>query len=238
VTTANGGVTEICKQNDLGFRILVWGCEIEGLPTPSKSARTRQAKDKQQNDCTNSCASDKAHQATTAERFANDMIAPIAERLEREKSALPAGVVAEWIRLGLNGMQVSPERGGAGASFFAKVAVAERRASGLRAAGGDGLLRRWCGERSNGLRRRHLADQCSAPFQWVSGVYSQSGCPRYFGSPAFSRRSCNTFRFSRSRYHSLVMKLVVVRLEFPAIASSASLRASSERSSAISAAAP
>ena len=53
------------------------------------------------------------------------MIAPIAERLEREKSALPAGVVAEWIRLGLNGMQVSPERGGAGASFFAKVAVAE-----------------------------------------------------------------------------------------------------------------
>ncbi len=92
--------------------------------------------------------------------------------------------------------------------------------------------------RSNGLRRRHLADQCSAPFQWVSGVYSQSGCPRYFGSPAFSRRSCDTFRFSRSRYHSLVMKLVVVRLEFPAIASSASLRASSGRSSAISAAAP
>jgi alkylation response protein AidB-like acyl-CoA dehydrogenase len=53
------------------------------------------------------------------------MIAPITERLEREKSALPAGVVAEWIGLGLNGMQVSPERGGAGASFFAKVAVAE-----------------------------------------------------------------------------------------------------------------
>src|ERR1700722_19051702 len=53
------------------------------------------------------------------------MIAPIAERLEREKSALSAGVVAEWIGLGLNGMQVSPERGGAGASFFAKVAVAE-----------------------------------------------------------------------------------------------------------------
>ena len=62
---------------------------------------------------------------TIAGRFANEMIAPIAERLEREKSALPAGVVAEWIRLGLNGMQVSPERGGAGASFFAKVAVAE-----------------------------------------------------------------------------------------------------------------
>ena len=60
-----------------------------------------------------------------AESFANDVIAPIAERLEREKSALPAGVVAEWIRLPLDGMQVSPERGGAGASFFAKVAVAE-----------------------------------------------------------------------------------------------------------------
>ena len=53
------------------------------------------------------------------------MIAPIAERLEQEKSALPAAVVTEWIRRGLNGMQVSPERGGAGASFFAKVAVAE-----------------------------------------------------------------------------------------------------------------
>ncbi len=60
-----------------------------------------------------------------AEKFANDTIAPIAERLERDKSALPAAVVAEWIRLGLNGMQVSSERGGAGASFFAKVAVAE-----------------------------------------------------------------------------------------------------------------
>src|SRR5271166_1956377 len=62
---------------------------------------------------------------TVAERFANDTIGPIDERLEREKSALPAGVVAEWIRLRLNGMQVSRERGGAGASFFAKVAVAE-----------------------------------------------------------------------------------------------------------------
>jgi alkylation response protein AidB-like acyl-CoA dehydrogenase len=62
---------------------------------------------------------------TVAVRFANDMIAPIAESLEREKSALPASVVAEWIRLGLNGMQVSPGRGGAGASFFAKVAVVE-----------------------------------------------------------------------------------------------------------------
>ena len=51
------------------------------------------------------------------------MIAPRAERLEREKSALPAGVVG--MDMGPNGMQVSPERGGAGASFFAKVAVAE-----------------------------------------------------------------------------------------------------------------
>jgi hypothetical protein len=46
---------------------------------------------------------------TIAGRFANEMIAPIAESLEREKSALPAAVVAEWIRLGLNGMQDSPE---------------------------------------------------------------------------------------------------------------------------------
>jgi alkylation response protein AidB-like acyl-CoA dehydrogenase len=60
-----------------------------------------------------------------AERFAKDTIAPIAERLEREKSSLPAPVIAEWVRCGLNGMQVSPKRGGAGASFFTKVAVAE-----------------------------------------------------------------------------------------------------------------
>jgi alkylation response protein AidB-like acyl-CoA dehydrogenase len=60
-----------------------------------------------------------------AENFANNTIAPISERLERGKSALPPAVVAEWMSLGLNGMQVSPERGGAGASFFAKVAVAE-----------------------------------------------------------------------------------------------------------------
>jgi hypothetical protein len=32
-------------------------------PPPNPLA-TRQAKDKQQNDCTNSCANDKAHQAT------------------------------------------------------------------------------------------------------------------------------------------------------------------------------
>src|ERR1700722_1241310 len=44
---------------------------------------------------------------TIAGRFANEMIAPIAERLERDKSALPASVVAEWIRLGMHGMQVS-----------------------------------------------------------------------------------------------------------------------------------
>ena len=56
-----------------------------------------------------------------AERFAKGTIAPIAERLEREKSPLPAPVIAEWVRCGLkSGMQVSPERGGAGASFFAK----------------------------------------------------------------------------------------------------------------------
>jgi len=60
-----------------------------------------------------------------AERFAKGTIAPIAERLEREKLPLPAPVIAEWVGCGLNGMQVSPERGGAGASFFAKVAVAE-----------------------------------------------------------------------------------------------------------------
>jgi alkylation response protein AidB-like acyl-CoA dehydrogenase len=60
-----------------------------------------------------------------AETFAKDTIGPIAARLEQEKSPLPAPVIAEWVRCGLNSMQVSRERGGAGASFFAKVAVAE-----------------------------------------------------------------------------------------------------------------
>ena len=55
-----------------------------------------------------------------AEIFARDTIAPIAERLEQEKSPLPVPVIAEWVGCGLNGMQVSLERGGAGASFFAK----------------------------------------------------------------------------------------------------------------------
>ena len=61
-----------------------------------------------------------------AERFAKDTIAPIAERLEQEKSPLPAPVIAEWVRYGLNGMQVSPERGRHGGKLlWAKVAVAE-----------------------------------------------------------------------------------------------------------------
>ena len=60
-----------------------------------------------------------------AEKFAEDTIAPIAERLEQYRSPLPAAVIGEWISRGLNGMQISPGRGGAGASFFAKIAVAE-----------------------------------------------------------------------------------------------------------------
>jgi len=36
-----------------------------------------------------------------AESFANNTIAPIAEKLERDTSALPADIVAEWIRLGV-----------------------------------------------------------------------------------------------------------------------------------------
>lgn len=60
-----------------------------------------------------------------AAAFARRVIAPHASDWDRDGSALPLAVVREWAALGLNDMQVSPERGGGGASFFAKIAVAE-----------------------------------------------------------------------------------------------------------------
>jgi alkylation response protein AidB-like acyl-CoA dehydrogenase len=57
--------------------------------------------------------------------FTRRVIAPNAAEWDRTGSALPRSVVQEWAALGLNAMQVSSDRGGAGASFPAKIAVAE-----------------------------------------------------------------------------------------------------------------
>jgi alkylation response protein AidB-like acyl-CoA dehydrogenase len=64
----------------------------------------------------------------TAATFTARMITPHAAAWDRAGSPLPRAVVREWASLGLNALQVSPERGGAGASFFAKIAVAEAMA--------------------------------------------------------------------------------------------------------------
>ncbi len=60
-----------------------------------------------------------------ADAFTRDFIGPHAAAWDRTGAALPRGVVAEWARLGLNTLQVSPERGGGGASYHAKIAVVE-----------------------------------------------------------------------------------------------------------------
>ena len=61
----------------------------------------------------------------TAQDFARRVIAPNAGAWDAARSALPAAVVAEWAALGLNALQVSPARGGGGASFHGKLRVAE-----------------------------------------------------------------------------------------------------------------
>jgi alkylation response protein AidB-like acyl-CoA dehydrogenase len=62
---------------------------------------------------------------TAADTFARARIAPHADAWERDGSALPRETVREWARLGLNTVEVSHERGGGGARYFAKIAVAE-----------------------------------------------------------------------------------------------------------------
>ena len=57
--------------------------------------------------------------------FANRVIAPSAPGWDRDGTPLPRSVIAEWVGLGLNTLLVSTAKGGAGASYFAKIAVAE-----------------------------------------------------------------------------------------------------------------
>ena len=61
----------------------------------------------------------------TAAAFTERRIAPKAAAWDRDGTPLPRAIVAEWVALGLNGILVSPERGGDGASYFTKIAVAE-----------------------------------------------------------------------------------------------------------------
>ena len=64
----------------------------------------------------------------TAAAFARRSLAPHAATWEVERRPLPRPVFQEWARLGLMTLQVSPEAGGQGASFFCKVAIAEELA--------------------------------------------------------------------------------------------------------------
>ena len=57
--------------------------------------------------------------------FARLCIAPNVARWERERRAMPREIVREWSELGLNGMEVAEERGGAAAGFHAKLRVVE-----------------------------------------------------------------------------------------------------------------
>lgn len=58
------------------------------------------------------------------EAFTARVIAPEAGRRDSEGVALPRDVFREWSDLGLNALQVSPERGGCGASYLCKIRIA------------------------------------------------------------------------------------------------------------------
>jgi alkylation response protein AidB-like acyl-CoA dehydrogenase len=60
--------------------------------------------------------------------FTRRVIAPQAAGWDAAGTALPRSVVPEWAALGLNRIQVSRERGGHGASYFTKIAIAETMA--------------------------------------------------------------------------------------------------------------
>jgi alkylation response protein AidB-like acyl-CoA dehydrogenase len=57
--------------------------------------------------------------------FARTVIAPNAGTWDRTNTHTPRTVVQDWGARGLNALQVSVERGGSGAGFHARLAVAE-----------------------------------------------------------------------------------------------------------------
>jgi alkylation response protein AidB-like acyl-CoA dehydrogenase len=61
----------------------------------------------------------------TAAAFTSRVIAPQAAGWDASGTALPRDVVQDWADLGLNRIQISRERGGHGASYFTKIAIAE-----------------------------------------------------------------------------------------------------------------
>ena len=61
----------------------------------------------------------------TAAGFAARVIAPQAAEWDRAGAPLPRAVAQAWADLGLNALQITPGRGGHGASYFTKIAVAE-----------------------------------------------------------------------------------------------------------------
>jgi alkylation response protein AidB-like acyl-CoA dehydrogenase len=61
----------------------------------------------------------------TAAAFTERSIAPNAATWDHDGVPLPRAIVADWVDAGLNTILVSPEHGGAGASYFTKIAVAE-----------------------------------------------------------------------------------------------------------------
>lgn len=96
-----------------------------------------------------------------AEAFAVRAIAPEAGRREAEGSALPRDVFREWSDLGLNALQVSPERGGRGASYLCKIRIATAlgrscMASAFALINAQGSVTRMEREGSDGQIRRYL----------------------------------------------------------------------------------
>ncbi len=72
-------------------------------------------------------AAEQALVATAAD-FTRRVIAPAADAWDKAGAALPRAVAAEWAALGLNSLQVTQARGGSGASYYTKIAVAEAMA--------------------------------------------------------------------------------------------------------------
>lgn len=64
-----------------------------------------------------------------AQDFARRIVAPNADEWEAAGSALPRSAIAEWVSLGLHTLQVSPQRGGGGGRYRAKLLVAQALAS-------------------------------------------------------------------------------------------------------------
>lgn len=60
--------------------------------------------------------------------FARDVIAPLARDPSAQCDGLPRAIVAQWSALGMLGLEVPVERGGLGASYFAKIRVVQELA--------------------------------------------------------------------------------------------------------------